>query len=338
MPRSYEGYCASVRELIGPSIQFPGLSPEEFQAACEDPLTVFVETSHGAQPLLSRIVHMNWVNQESVEAHLGGAGWFLSPLTVSRSQSRVPDCEKVTRVLCPLVNGTRDHVDVATALLARHGEVTEKPLLDGAGRELEDSQFMVDVYPVIAPALTKWRDADIGVEVSLSLADAAWAWEFYDIAFKELGRWDVLAGGFPKEEFVELMLDPSAPKAIARVKGRPVCLTFGTLELEACDWLDADYVRQQGPFDQVLVNLGVVTNPDQRGVTYSGAVFRALARWAADHAGHYRLLFECNQVSRAYTPRLVARALADSGQPLDGSLSEPISATRYTALLIGRRP
>ena len=277
-------------------MQFPGLSHDEFLAVMNDPATVVAETGRGRLPLLSRVSHMPWVNHDSLSRQLGPDSWFLSPATPLDASWTNALASNAMHVVAPVTNGSDSHLETVTGHLGDSRPVKSRQLLDANGERVADSQYLVDIS-MNPPDEDASSPLEVQVELVLGRDEALLIWGFYDQVLADLGESDVLAGGFDKADFISTMANPNCPKAVARVSGRPVCITLGTLDVVGCTWIDSDQALSGGHFDEAIVNLGVVTDPQMRGASYSGSTFSALIDWGARRAGTWRLLFECNQIS-----------------------------------------
>ena len=142
-------------------------------------------------------------------------------------------------------------------------------------------------------------------------------WKIYEGPFEKLTATHPVNGGYKKDEFMEMLSDPSTLKVVYRDNGTITTLAFFVNNLDHCDWLDKEYYQKTYPeameTNNVYVFPGIVTDEMKRGSAYSIPMIGLLAKVQALRKTPAIIAFECTEVSSKYVPKIVKFAINSGG-------------------------
>lgn len=138
-------------------------------------------------------------------------------------------------------------------------------------------------------------------------------WEIYD------GQFDTLIENYPVrgkqtfEELATMLRDSGTFTAAHIIDGDVVSFTNFVSNIEACDWLDADFYKQKFPGETTVYFPGIVSDETRKGGQYSLKLIDLLTNLLAHSVDEARIVFQCTNISAAYVPRIVKWGIAASG-------------------------
>lgn len=349
----------------GESPQCLGLSAEDKTKVLEDPRTVFVEEDGNKVPVLVPIDLLYWYNHDYLRSHFGTEDiyYFAHPdLSQKESHEKAYNqvaefAEKGSVILYDTVtSGKSVYGDLEHELSQQGKEYRRVPITkDGRQRFLYqyDGKIIISeegskqfkkappVYEVYEAAVAR-GDITVDAEKGPALKDvidgeeAEKLWAIYQKPFERLSDSHPINSGFDKAEFLKILKDPEAVKAIYREKGEITTLALFVNNLEHCSWLDARYYKSKYPealeTDNHFIFPGIVTDELKRGASYSVPLMQLLAKVQAMRESPAIISFECTDISYKYIPRIVRFAVSRSGVAKVKSLKQPVSRFDYYAI------
>lgn len=143
-------------------------------------------------------------------------------------------------------------------------------------------------------------------------------WKLYEGPFHKLAETNPVRASFTYEEFVDAMQDKNVIKSIYQEDGEVITFCFLQNDLDLCPWINQEYYKSKFPEEyesgQILYFPGIVTDEEKRGGTYSGRVIDMITSITYDSGQEPVIIFECNDVSRHYIPKIVERVVNGSNK------------------------
>ena len=143
-------------------------------------------------------------------------------------------------------------------------------------------------------------------------------WDLYRGPFSYLGSIHPIRSSFTYEEFTSAMTDPNVTKVIHQEDGEIVTFCFLQSDLDYCPWINKDFYKNLYPQKyedgDILYFPGIVTDENKRGHAYAENVINMLVDAAHDSGTQPMVIFECNDLSREYIPKIVERYINDSNK------------------------
>lgn len=143
-------------------------------------------------------------------------------------------------------------------------------------------------------------------------------WRLYEGPFRYLAETNPVRASFTYYEFVDAMRDSDVIKSVYQEDGDIVAFCFLQNNLELCPWINQEYYKSRFPkeyrYGEIIYFPGIVTDDERRGGRYSGKVINMITDLVYDSGQEPVIIFECNDVSRHYIPKIVERAVNSSNK------------------------
>ena len=160
-------------------------------------------------------------------------------------------------------------------------------------------------------------------------------WQVYETPFEKLGAEDPMYVGFDKETLIGILKNPGVAKIVKRVEGDIAALCFFVQDFAACPWFNEQFYKDRFPeyhdTNNILIFPGIVSDERRKGSSYSGQLIDLATKAYAKRGSNVLVTFECTEISTRYIPKIVTRAINNSGVGLVNGFEQPISTTTYLA-------
>lgn len=139
-------------------------------------------------------------------------------------------------------------------------------------------------------------------------------WEIYNGQFTRLIENNPCRGAQTRQEVEMMARDPGTYTVAHMVDGDIV--SFGTFvgNIEACDWLNADYYKDAYPGEMTLYFPGIATDIEKQGQHYSLDIATLLSKIVGRSVDSARIVFQCTNISSEYIPKIVEAGVNLSGE------------------------
>jgi hypothetical protein len=158
-------------------------------------------------------------------------------------------------------------------------------------------------------------------------------WKIYNSRFEYVSERSVTEAAFDESEFKRILRDPGVVKAVHMQDNKVVNLMLFMTDLSDASWLREEYYQQytQEAYEtnNLLLFLGVVSDPDAEGSMHMLSPISLLTRVGQARQSSVAITFECNEVSAKYLPGLVKFAIEQTGFSRVSGLDEPVSQSRF---------
>lgn len=334
-------------EGLTDSPQCIGIKPEVLEGVAKDDIIWHPE--HTDVPLLVPAEDIYWYNTDVIKKLTGEA-----PAYVYAHAEKVNDsgadriAESIRRdgsVVYINTDGSRedDTKQLEQALLDRGVEVHEVenvfqnqyigeinfPGMDGYA-SVPSLQEVFDNAPDLH---THGEGTHAELAPSIDGEELESLWKVYDSRFEYVAENSISEAAFDEEGFKEIMQDPTVVKAVSRVDGKIASVTMFMTNMDHASWLNEGYYRQQHgqalETGNVLLFLGIVSDPEVPGSHHSLAAMNLLVEVGQRRGSNALITFECNEVSSSYLPDLVKGAIEATGIASVSGLEKPVSQSRF---------
>ncbi len=364
--KAYEAY----RDAHDEAVKI-GLYGEDLESAFRNPDTVFTDFTmeNGERlpmPLLVPIESLEWYNIDVLRRHYGENHQFYyfahpplpaDPEAVKTIQTSIK--EKVDQGAIIITDQYLSGGDDQSILelgdgypLETMGEKDSPKKNDVfAGRtsfegadSVKQARPLYEVYRQAVASGEIRFNPETGVAM-VDVFDEAAAekiWEMYEAPFAELGADDPSPAGYDKETLLQLLKDPAVAKVVYREEGQVLSLCFFVQDFDLCPWFNKEFYQREYPeyyqTGNVVIFPGIVSDMRKRGASYSGQVIDLAMNLYSKRGSKALMTFECTEVSTRYIPRIVERAVNNSGVGTVAGLDRPISTTIYKVLRRSGQP
>jgi hypothetical protein len=336
------GYYTELFAQRAEGPQLEGLSADAVKNALRDPRTIAVElsTKNGnvVWPLLVPIEHNAEYRPDFFENHNGEgssqhAFYFSDPGEVLQGAKLEGFAAEDSIVVCDYQEGAPDQQARGRLLqLLQDSGVTTEDYLAGLPDEalprvlhFAASTHLVGVdtdrpenknFQAVFDGMVESGRAERRPENGATILDPAAIaknegdiadnlWEVYQGQFDELIKDHPSMQEQPRESLLAMLGDKGTVTSAYYLDGRVVGFSFFVFDIEACEWLDADYYRKEFPGEQTAYFPGIVVDKSHEGKAFSMPIIRMLSDVAAEANVAPRLVFQCTQVSATYVPAIV---------------------------------
>jgi hypothetical protein len=341
------------------------LSKEDIKDVLEDSRTVYVEEDGKKVPVLVPIDKLYWYNEEYLSDHFGTKDIYYYAHPDLQSDDKFSTAhEEVTKlaekggvIIYDTVTTDGKVYGDLDAEMQKSNIPHQKVQITKDGRQRflyqydgnfearrghsDEFKKTLTVYEAYKRAI-----ADGGIspndENGPALAEvidgeeAEKLWSIYKKPFERLSDEHPINSGYHKDEFLDILRDPEAVKAVYRESGEITTLALFVNNLAYCTWLNADYYKSKYPeaveTGNHFIFPGIVTDELKRGASYSIPLIQLIAKVQSLRETPAIISFECTDISYKYVPRIVRFAIAKSGVAKTKGLKKPISRFDYYAI------
>lgn len=186
------------------------------------------------------------------------------------------------------------------------------------------------------------QDVDNGVSVAdkIDKSQHERLWQVYKAPFDALSEDHPAVSGYDKETFIKLLEDPEVIKILNKVGGEVTTLCIFVQDFDHCPWFNKKFYKDEYPkyfkTKNILIFPGIVSDEKMKGSKYASKVIDLATKLLAVRGTDILVTFECTETSAKYIPKIVKKAVENSGVAnVSDRINEPQSTTRYA--LISRR-
>lgn len=234
--------------------------------------------------------------------------------------------------------------DINSDELQRKADVFAGLVIFEGITDVKNSQPITEVYRAAVAAGELEDNPHNGVSLmeTIESEEAERIWEIYEAPFVKLTEGDPVYAGFDKESLMEIMHNPKVAKIVNRVEGKINSLCFFVEDFENCPWFNPSYYEKNFPeyynTGNVLIFPGIVSDEQTKGSSFSGQLIDLAVRLYAKRGSNALITFECTEISTRYIPRIVTRAINNTGIGEVSGLEQPLSTIRYSVLKKANSP